>query len=43
MGKIIFLVNNINNDFNCDDFCVSSLESKRRNNLKKSDKGFLAF
>ncbi len=43
MGKIIFLVNNINNDFNCDDFCVGSLESKRRNYFKKSDKGFLAF
>lgn len=43
MGKIIFLGNNINYDFNSDDFCVGSLESKRRNSHKKSNKGFLAF
>lgn len=43
MGKIIFLVNHTNNDFDCHGFCFCALESKRRNNLKKSDEGVLAF
>jgi len=43
MGKIIFLVNYTYHDFDCHGFCFGPLESKRRNNLKKSDEGFLAF